>query len=196
MLEGAEKNCGGGARSSRERGLVNELDAIEFVDAIDLRSSWGFIRHEAKVAREIVINDGVRESGFTGTRDTGKGDEAAKREVDGEVKEVVGRGFGDLEMGFRLAVAFRNGDRFCALEIGEGSARFRGAAGLSLVGDFSTAFARERTHVDEMVGLMHHRFIVLDHDEGVPLIAERLHDFGEAIDIAVMEPDSGLVQHE
>ena len=52
------------------------------------------------------------------------------------------------------------------------------------------------THVDEVVGLAHDGFIMLDDDESVPLVAERVHHLDEAVDVAVVQSHRGLIQNE
>ena len=50
--------------------------------------------------------------------------------------------------------------------------------------------------VDEVVGGLHDGLFVLDDDEGVALVAEAVHDADEALDVAGVEADGGLVENE
>ena len=60
----------------------------------------------------------------------------------------------------------------------------------------SSGFTGGGAHVDEVVGLVHDRFIVFDDDEGVSFVAESVHHLGEAVDVAVVEADGGFVEDE
>ena len=61
--------------------MVDELDAIKFLDILDLSSGGCLISDDAEMACEVVINDGVSESGFSGTRDAGEGHEDAEGKI-------------------------------------------------------------------------------------------------------------------
>ena len=50
--------------------------------------------------------------------------------------------------------------------------------------------------VDEVVGGGHDGLFVLDDDEGVAFVAEAVHDADETVDVAGVEADGGLVEHE
>jgi len=64
---------------------------------------------------------------------------------------------------------------------------------IPLEGDLAAVLSGLGAHVDEVVGLVHDGFVVLDDDEGVPFVAEVVHDFGEAVDVAVVEADGGFI---
>ena len=63
-------------------------------------------------------------------------------------------------------------------------------------GEGAAGFAGGGADVDEVVGLAHDGFIVLDNDKGVAFVAERVHHLGEAVDVAVVEADGGFVEDE
>jgi len=62
--------------------------------------------------------------------------------------------------------------------------------------DGATGFAGLGAHIEEVISLAHHRFIMLDDDEGVPFIAEIVHHFGEAGDVTGMESHGGFIEDE
>jgi hypothetical protein len=47
-----------------------------------------------------------------------------------------------------------------------------------------------------VVGGEHDGLLVLDDDKGVALVAEAVHDADEAVDVARVEADGGLVEDE
>ena len=66
----------------------------------------------------------------------------------------------------------------------------------ALIDDLTAEFSRFGAQVDEVVRGVHYGLLVLDDDEGVPLVAEAVHDADEAIDVARVETDGGFVEHE
>lgn len=110
---------------------------------------------------------------------------------------VVTRRATHLEMRFGLSVFFWDANRAISREEFESERLLlfpsdRGA----FVDNFSSGFASLRAHVDEVVGLAHDRFIVLDDDESVSFIAERVHHSGEAVDVSVMESHGRFIEDE
>jgi len=65
-----------------------------------------------------------------------------------------------------------------------------------LIDEFPSESSRRRAEVDEVVGSLHHGLFVLDDDKGVSLVAEAVHDADEALDVAGVEADGGLVENE
>jgi hypothetical protein len=53
-----------------------------------------------------------------------------------------------------------------------------------------------RAHVDHAVGRQHHGRVVLDHHQRVAGIAQALHGLGDAVHVARVQADAGLVEHE
>ena len=49
-------------------------------------------------------------------------------------------------------------------------------------------------YVDDVVGLQHHVFVVLHHNHGVALVAQLLERVDEALIVALVQPDAGLVE--
>lgn len=182
--------------------MIDEFHAAEFIHAVEFGGGGIFFEGESKVAGEIVVDDGVGESGFSGAGDSGEADKNAEGEVEIEVLDVVGGGVADGESGFRGAVSFRCGDGFFSLKVGEsdgvgelGRGGFLSEVFLSESGhDFASAFAREGAEIEEVVGFGHDRFIVLHDHERVALIAEAVHHLDEAADVAVVESDGRFVE--
>ena len=57
-------------------------------------------------------------------------------------------------------------------------------------------FSRGGAHVDEVVGLMHDGLIVFNHDKGISLVTKGVHHLGEAMNVAVVKADRGLIENE
>ncbi|OQC09824.1 MAG: hypothetical protein BWX79_01382 [Alphaproteobacteria bacterium ADurb.Bin100] len=88
-------------------------------------------------------------------------------------------------------------DLFAAPKVGAGQRV--GAAqrlGRAVEHDLSAALARARAHVDHAVGRQHHSRVVLHHHQRVAGIAQALHGLDDAVHVARMQADAGLVQHE
>ena len=51
-------------------------------------------------------------------------------------------------------------------------------------------------HVHNAVRRQHHRRVVFDHHQGVAGIAQAQHGFGDAVHIAGVQTDAGLIQHK
>ena len=62
--------------------------------------------------------------------------------------------------------------------------------------DLSAALARPRTHVDHAVGGQHHGWVVLHHHQGVAGVAQALHGHNDAVHVARVQADAGLVEHK
>ena len=65
-----------------------------------------------------------------------------------------------------------------------------------MVDDVAAVASGTGAEVDEVVGSLHHGLFVLDDDKGVSLVAEAVHDADEALDVAGVEADGGLVENE
>ena len=60
--------------------------------------------------------------------------------------------------------------------------------------DLAAAHAGAGTEIDEIVGSAHRVFIVLDHEDGVAQVTQALQALQEAIVVARMQADAGLVE--
>ena len=63
-----------------------------------------------------------------------------------------------------------------------------------MIDDFPTETSRSGPEIDEMIRRGDGVLVVLDDDEGVPLIAERDEGFEEGGVVARVEADGGLVE--
>jgi hypothetical protein len=65
-----------------------------------------------------------------------------------------------------------------------------------LINEFTPVRSRRRSQVDEVVGGAHDGVFVFDDNEGVALVTQRVHDGGEAVDVAGVEANGGFVEDE
>ena len=66
----------------------------------------------------------------------------------------------------------------------------------TLENQFAACFAAAGADVEEIVGRADDRFLVLDHEQRVALVAQVVHHADEPADIARMQADARLVQDE
>ena len=137
------------------------------------------------------------EGGFAGAGDAGDGDEHAHGDFDIDAAEVVGASaFKDEHFAAGGAAAGGNGDGELAGEVascegvGVGEDLLHGACGEELAAEFSGAGAE----VEEVVCGAEDVGVVLDDEDGVAEVSEVLEDADEAVGVAGVESDGGLVE--
>jgi hypothetical protein len=115
-IERAEINGGAGARSAGEGRLIDEDDALDALGADELSAAAhsGFIRAEAALGLEILVEHIVDERALAGAGDAGDAGEKAERETDVDLAEVVLGGAFDLEPVFRRAALLWERGSICA----------------------------------------------------------------------------------
>ena len=91
----------------------------------------------------------------------------------------------------------RNGDSRSARKIGcsRGILRFQNFLERPFRDDLATARAGVRPEIKNVVGRADRFLVVLDHDDGIPEIAQPTQRADEARIIALMQTDAGLVEH-
>ena len=88
-------------------------------------------------------------------------------------------------------------DALPAREVGAGfGGRRKRAARVALIDDPAARRARTRAEIDQPSAREHHLRIVLDDHEGVARRGEPPEDRVDAVHVARMQPDRGLVEHE
>ena len=60
----------------------------------------------------------------------------------------------------------------------------------------SSVFPRFRSHVDKLICLLHHRFVMFNYHQSIALVTEVVHDFGQTMNVTVMKPDSRFIEDE
>lgn len=76
--------------------MVDEFDTADFFDTAERGGGGLFFELEAKMAREMTVNDGMSEGRFPGAGNARETGENAEREVEREVFEVVTGGAADF----------------------------------------------------------------------------------------------------
>ena len=153
----------------------------------------------AKVAQECRGQNVLHQRGFARPRNTGDADEALQRNFDVNVLQVV--------LGHALQNQARRAVGHHALEphahllapaqIGSGE-RVGGTQVRrgTIEHDVAAALAGAGAHVDHAVCGQHDSGVVFHHHQRVARIAQALHGHDDAVHVARMQADAGLVQHE
>ena len=194
-----EPDVGGrvGARGAADGRLVDVDDLVDELDALELlvgaHGALGAVHGIGERRR-----DGIRDQrALARTRDARDHREGAELDLGTYVAKVVGTGTGDLDRAL-ARVAARVGKVNLALAREVGSRDGVGAGG-DLVRrarghDLAAKLSRTRAHVDHVVGGADGVLVVLDHDDGVALVAQALQGLDQAVVVALMQADRGLVQ--
>src|SRR6185437_16702946 len=138
----------------------------------------------------------VDERRLAAAADAGDDDELAKREFHVDIFEVIALGAFKLEK-FTVALSpfFGDGNAPMAIEVfGGESVEFENIGRASLGHHPSTMEAGLGTDVDEIVGCQHDIFVVLDDEHAVADVPQILECLDQAMVIALMEADTGLVE--
>ncbi len=201
LADGRERvGVGGGirARDAPDVRLVDGDDLVEQVDPFDrIVRAGDFARPVQALARGAVehIED---ERGFTRARHAGDRHQQPQRQPSGDVLQVVVARAADGD-GFtvRLAPAGRHGD---GLSPGEIRAGERAGVGSDLGGrafghHLAAVLARAGAKVDHPVGGGDGFQVVLDHQHGVVQVDQPAQHADQAVRVALVQPDGGLVEH-
>jgi len=150
--------------------------------------------------RVASADDLVKERGFARTGNPAESDEAAQRQRAGEVAEVVDGGALDAEARRRVGHRPRGADGGLAPSAEPSACRgvlgLQDACGLAGVHEMAARGARTGPDFDEPIRRAHHRFIVFDHDDGVPLFDQASEDADHAREVARVHADAGFIEHE
>ena len=153
----------------------------------------------AKVAHQGRRQHVLDQAGLARATHTGDGDQALQRKVDADVLQIVlTRTLQNEPRGAVADHAFEaQADLLASAQVGP-----REGVGLSQViggaveHNLSATLAGARPHVDHAVSGQHHGRVVLDHHQGVAGIAQAVHGLGDAVHVAGVQANAGLVQHE
>ena len=117
---------------------------------------------------------------------------------DGEVLEVVAAGAfdGDPLAGERARhEAVEGGDFAGEVAAGEGAGRVHNVGGRAGGDDLTAESAGAGAEVEDVVGVADGFFVVLDDEDGVAEVAEGFERGDEALVVALVEADGGLVEN-
>ncbi len=181
--------------------MVDEHDVRNLLDALDRLVRARRILRLAERVQQAVVEHVLDERGLARAAHAGHGDEAAQRNLDVDVLQVVlGRAAhrelrGRVDR--RLARA-RRGDLALAAQILRGQRVGLGQqlARRAVEHDLAARAAGPRAEVEDAVGREHDLSVVLDHEQRVARVAQPREHVHHAAEIARMEPDARLVEHE
>ncbi|MNX16520.1 hypothetical protein D3C86_463880 [compost metagenome] len=190
---------GVGARGLADGRLVDEHHVAQVIGAehavVRARRLGGL----AEVAHERGRQHVLDERRFARAAHAGHAHEARERKVDRDVLQVVlAHAFEDEPVRVLAHEPLEaHADLLAPAQVlaGErvGVAQLVGAA---VEHDLPAARAGAGAHVDHAVGREHHGRVVLDHHQRVAGIAQAQHGLGDAVHVARMQADAGLVEHE
>ena len=177
--------------------LVDLDDLIELVDTDDAAMFAGLFAGAVKVLGEGSVEDVVDEGGFAGAADSGDYRHYAEWEVGGYVFEVVGDGVFyrqpgsgevagsgagyDLDLPGEVLAGYGGGVRH---DLGGGSVGHDDAAVLPCAG----------ADIEDVVGLAHGVFVVLDDEDGIAEVAQAFERGDETLVVALVQADRWLVE--
>ena len=188
-----------GARGLANRRLVNKHHVTEQLGAQQpVMGTWGF-GGPAKVAQQRWRQDVLHQGRLARAADAGDTHQALQRQLDRDVFQVVlARAF---EHQARRVVGHQprkaQPDLAPPAQVGAGQ-----GVGLAQVGgaavkhNLAAPLAWAGAHVDHAVGRQHHRRVMLHHHQGVAGVAQPLHGHNDAVHVARVQADAGLVQHK
>ena len=200
-IEGADVARGIGARGAADAALIDH-DDLRRCSSTPCKAPMpaGILGGLALGALQRGEQHIVHQRRLAGAADAGHADQALERYLDVDVLEIVLAGALDAQTpgGGALRRRMRRIDAPAVKQIigGERALR-RGELGDAPVeDDLAAVLAGAGPDVEQPVGRLHHLRIVLDHDQRIARIAQPLHDADDSTDIACMQADGGLVQHE
>ena len=179
--------------------LIDEVDGAQPVGAQQFVVLAGAVGGLAEVAQQGRVQDVLHQRGFARAAHAGDAHQALQRDLDVQVLEVVLARALQQQLG---RVAFDLAARAHA----DGAARAQVGAGQRLgllqfirravEHDAAALVAGAGAQVDHAVGGQHHGRVVLDHHQRVAGIDQTLHGHVDAVHVARVQADAGLVEHE
>src|SRR5208283_3839628 len=196
-VEGFEVGGGIGARSAANRRLIHDDEVLNVLFA--LKAIAEFLDAAAAALRgECTIEDVVNERGFAGPADARHDGENSQRQHEVHILQIVqGRAAQTEKFPGGLAAIRGNGNAQFAIEIAPSD-------GLGVLQDFGVVageeqlaaeFARAGTQIEDAIGGLNGVRVMLDDEHGVAEIAETFQDVDEALGVARVQADGGLVQN-
>ena len=189
------------ARRAPDRRLVDEKRVLEKFpprhrfDPAHRLAEMALGRMAAmELALEIAVDHVVEERALSRARHTGDGGERRQGNVHVHVGEIVQRGATHPQpVGARRPPCAGYADALLAREIltGERVAGLRDRAG---VNDVAATLSRAGAELDHEIGLADGAQIMLDHEHGVSCVAKTPEQRQQAVGVARMEADRGLIE--
>ena len=188
-----------GTRGFANRRLIDKHHIAQMISAQQAIVRAGCFCSAAKVTHQRRRQHILDQARFARPTHASDADQALQGKFDVQVFQVV------------LARAFQNQPwrvvrhrTFEAQANGFAGAQIRagqGVGGAQIIGrsvkhNLAAAHAGPRAHVQNSVGAQHDGGIVLDHHQGVARIAQAQHGLVDAVHVARVQPNAGLIQHK
>ena len=186
------------SRGTPDGALIDVDNLVELLHAGDALVTPRDLPGAVELVGERGVEDVVDERRLSGAGDPGDDNEVAQREGNVDVLQRVLASPLDDDLPPVLSATRRgNGNRQAA---GEVATRDRAllldeALDRSGVDDLTPVLAGTGTDVDDPVGRLDGVLVVLDDDEGVAEVAQTGQRLDEAVVVALVETDGGLVEH-
>ena len=185
-------------RRAADRRLVDHDHLVEGVGPLDRVKVAGRRHLAAEESPQFRLQHVADERTFSTSRHTGHADQKPQRDVDVDALEVVvPHAFEPQRLITGLAPLGRQVDRIAAGEKGPGHASLalRNVVGRARRHHLAAPLAWAGTEVDHPVGSPDRIFVVLDHDDGVALVAEGFQRAKQLHIVARVQADRRLIEH-
>ena len=179
-------------------GLIDADDLVDLLGAGEGFVRAGLFARAVDGFGERAVKNVVDERAFAAAADAGDDGHDAEGNADGDVLQVVLAGAGDGEplAGERARLgALQHGGGAGEIAAGERFGAGHDLRGRALGDDVAAEAACAGAEVEDVVGVADGVFIVLDDEDGVAEVAQSLERLNEAVVVALMEADGGLVEH-
>ncbi len=187
-----------GPRRPADRRLVDVDHLVDVLGAGDLGVATGDGAGVVDLLGQRGVEDVVDQRRLAGAGDTGHRAEDAQREADVDVVEVVLVRPVDGQLATDRARTTYGGDRDLAttaqVEPRQGVVVVEEALDAAGVDDLAAVLAGAGTDVDDPVGGADGVLVVLDDDEGVAEVLEADQGLDQALVVALVQADRGLVE--
>src|SRR3569623_1143982 len=185
------------SRRAADRLLVDHDRLVDLAEAGELVVRADAIHRAMQHPVESRVELRVDQRRLARARHAGDRDHHAARNLGGHVLQVVLARAGELDPARRRTALGRDLDPLAA---GEEVAGDRRRDRLDLVGralrdDLAAVTSRARAEGDDPVGRFHRRLVVLDQENRVAEVAQAVQRADEALVVALVETDRGLVEH-
>ena len=196
FAEDAGVGGGVGAGRAPDGALVDGDDLVEVLEARQLFEGQGALGLLVKVVVQGGVEGLVDQGALAAAADPRHADEGAEGEPEVHRLQVV---TGCTEQAELFPVALPAFPGYgnappSVEELGRHAALREVGGGRSFGHDLTSVLPRARSDVDQVVGLAHHVFVVLDHDDRVAHITQGLEAIDEALVVPLVQADAGLVE--
>ena len=185
-----------GARRPADRRLVDVDDLVDLVEAADAPVRAGALLGPVQPVGHRLVEHLVHQRRLARPGDPGDRAQHAQRHLHVDVAQVVLRGPLHLHVARWAAPPLRRRDLAGAGQELAGERVLDGdhLGGGALRDQLAAVLAGPRAQVHQVVGRSHRALVVLDHDHGVAQVAQALQRVDQALVVALVQADRGLVE--